>query len=159
MSNHLSLTEAEFWASVIHSDAGCWIWTRGATKEGYGRLAAGGKRDVYAHRWAYELTHGPIPKGMLVRHSCDNRRCINPSHLLLGTHLDNSNDKISRGRFVSGHALKTRCPVGHPYDAVNTSQSSKRPNRRCKTCMRERARASRQRAKRLVAISPTHYRT
>ena len=56
-----------------------------------------------AHRLAYSLVNDcPIPVGMLVRHSCDDRRCVEPSHLSLGTHQDNSDDKLSRRRQAFG---------------------------------------------------------
>lgn len=74
---------------------------------GYGKLYHKGKR-VYAHRLAYCRAHGLTLKdieGKLVRHTCDVRLCINPEHLLLGTHQDNSDDKVSRGRQARGASL------------------------------------------------------
>ena len=74
----------------------CWTWTGHAT-DGYGRMRVSGKM-AGAHRLAYELFVGPVPDGMHVLHSCDNRRCVNPAHLRVGTHADNMNDKRLRGR-------------------------------------------------------------
>jgi hypothetical protein len=64
---------------------------------GYGQKTIKGKK-VHAHRDAYERANGPIPDGMVVRHTCDNPACINPAHLLIGTQKDNVRDCIERGR-------------------------------------------------------------
>jgi hypothetical protein len=60
------------------------------------------RHDGLAHRVAFERVNGPIPDGMMVLHSCDNRRCINPAHLRLGTHDDNMRDRLDRGRTAKG---------------------------------------------------------
>jgi len=67
--------------------------------DGYGQLRVNGK-TVRAHRHAYECAFGPIPEGMCVCHSCDNRTCITPDHLFLGTQRDNIRDAIQKGRFA-----------------------------------------------------------
>ena len=77
---------------------GCWNWT-GALSRGYGLLSSRfGKSPHKAHRLSYELHKGQIPEGMVVRHTCDNTRCCNPDHLVIGTQRDNANDMASRGR-------------------------------------------------------------
>jgi len=68
---------------------------------GYGTLKWN-RRYWYAHQVAWMLTHGPIASGAFVLHSCDTRTCCNPGHLRLGTHQDNMDDMVSRGR-SKGH--------------------------------------------------------
>lgn len=80
---------------------GCWGWTGSKHKFGYGWIRHGSKTLV-AHRVAYELAHGSLPKGAVVRHSCDNPECTNPAHLLSGTHADNMADKVARKRHYRG---------------------------------------------------------
>ena len=76
---------------------GCWIWQAGTCKDGYGQISYGSK-TYRAHRLSYEAYIGKIPKGLIIMHSCDNPLCVNPKHLLLGTHQDNTDDKIKKGR-------------------------------------------------------------
>lgn len=87
-----------FWSKVdIRSDEQCWLWTRARHRDGYGQTSFQGKW-MAAHRLAYVLTHGEIPEGMHVLHSCDNRACCNPNHMRLGTHHENMRDMVERGR-------------------------------------------------------------
>lgn len=82
---------------VQATEAGCWEWQGGRFPDGYGSMKWNGKARG-THRLSFEAFKGPIPDGMLVRHSCDNPPCINPDHLLVGTNKDNVADCISRGR-------------------------------------------------------------
>lgn len=96
---------AKFWDHVDKS-GGCWNWRGGKTVHGYGRLIVPPRKGVvYAHRHAYELTFGPIPKGLEICHRCDNPSCVNPAHLFAGTHLANMQDarKKMRVRFGERH--------------------------------------------------------
>jgi hypothetical protein len=81
--------------SVV-TERGCWEW-RGASSYGYGVIMRGRKR-LRVHRLAYELWCGSIPNGMVMRHSCDNPCCVNPSHLEPGTQAENIQDIVVRGR-------------------------------------------------------------
>jgi len=82
---------------------GCWEWTGTCTANGYGQIKAFGKM-VSAHRFSYELHKGPIPSGLEVMHSCDNKKCVNPDHLLAGTHAQNMREAGERGRMRSGES-------------------------------------------------------
>lgn len=68
---------------------------------GYGQIHLNGK-TVYAHRVAYELAKGSIPEGMFILHSCDNRKCVNPDHLSVGTFDDNMADMVDKERQAHG---------------------------------------------------------
>ena len=81
----------------------CWEWRGSQQNEGYGKFQrdpdANGKRAYWlTHRMAYTLHHGPIPKGMIIRHACDNKICCNPGHLIAGTSAQNYQDMVDRGR-------------------------------------------------------------
>ena len=87
---------------------GCWNWN-GATASGYGVIVLNRKvaaehevgRNYQTHRASYEIHHGPIAAGQVIRHKCDNKLCLNPDHLEVGTQRENIQDAIDRGRMVS----------------------------------------------------------
>lgn len=80
------------------TESGCWEWGGRLDKKGYGVLALREKRQVFAHRTAYETWVGPIPEGLNILHECDNPPCINPEHLHPGTQKENLDEMVSRGR-------------------------------------------------------------
>jgi hypothetical protein len=81
---------------------GCWIVVSHALNcTGYPLVQRNGQR-MHAHRYSYELAFDPIPDGLYVCHHCDNKRCINPEHLFLGTQADNMQDAVQKGRIARG---------------------------------------------------------
>jgi hypothetical protein len=102
---------ARFWSKVDRGTPDeCWEWTAGLDgRDGYGNFWLIG-RSVKAHRFAWELGHGPIPIGLLLLHACDNRQCVNPKHLSLGTESDNLFDWYGRGRYRKRRPAKPRRP-------------------------------------------------
>lgn len=101
-----------FWGKVQKGKAReCWPWIARANNAGYGMISmptglTGSKRStmVLAHRLAYELTHGEIPRGLRVLHECDNSLCCNPKHLVAGSQKKNLEDCRDRGRMCVGEA-------------------------------------------------------
>ena len=125
--------EDKFWEKVQKTDT-CWLWTA-ATRTpgphgGYGKFATGRHRkqkNYMAHRFSWMLANGPIPQGLCVLHSCDNRLCVNPDHLFLGTQRDNANDMLAKGRSAKGekhpHAILSESTVKQIRDAFKGGQT------------------------------------
>jgi Autographiviridae endonuclease len=94
-----SVVATKFWRNVAVGAANeCWEWQRARLPKGYGRVSRQLFGEQLAHRAAYRLTHGDIPAGMCVMHSCDNPPCCNPDHLRVGTQADNLADMRAKGR-------------------------------------------------------------
>lgn len=115
----------------------CWEWT-GGTSYGYGAFfIGGGRRNIPAHRFSYELEYGPVPAGSQLDHLCRNHPCVKPRHLEAVTSKENTRRGI-------GHGSEKHCPQGHPYSQRNTYRNPTTRKRHCRTC--HRADSARRRA-------------
>lgn len=96
--------QERFWQKVNKTDS-CWLWTGAKLKTGYGSIRIK-KKAERAHRIAYQLAVGEIPAGGLILHSCDNKLCVNPSHLKVGDRKENTCEAIERGLHPVGERSK-----------------------------------------------------
>lgn len=110
-----------FWLSVRKGPE-CWEWML-STINGYGALRRNKSRTVVkAHRLSWEIHNGPVPAGMYVCHRCDNKLCVRPDHLFLGTHRDNMLDMRAKGRAGDQTRPETR-PRGERHGCSKLTAS------------------------------------
>jgi hypothetical protein len=138
-----------FEAKVVKKSDGCWLWTGGKTKQGYGYIydhAEG--RNVQAHRVSWELANGTkIPKGLVIDHLCRTPRCVNPDHLEPVTYSVNAIRGVGADVARRRAMAVTHCPQGHPYSPENTYYYNEGRTRVCRTCAIERTQERRRRMK------------
>lgn len=121
---------------VVDSISGYWNWI-GAKQKGYGcmRIKENGVWIMQRmHRFSYEIHRHVITDGLFCCHKCDNKACINPEHLFLGTHTDNMQDQTNKGKHPE--SKKTHCPKGHVYDEINTYNRTSKKSRECKNVVK-----------------------
>jgi hypothetical protein len=146
LKRYLRGLEAQFAEYVAHDgptpsarpDLGpCWLWTGRINKMGYGVMSLE-NQPIYAHRWAYERSIGPIPDSLELDHLCRKPTCVNPTHLEPVTHRINTlRGESPPARF----ARRDSCSKGHGFTAENTFTRADN-SRGCRTCDRERSRRS-----------------
>lgn len=134
---NLNAAASRLWAKVAMcvDPCSCWEWNGYRNPQGYGRLSVN-RVFIMAHRLSYLLTSGPIPDGMYVCHRCDNPSCVRPSHLFLGTPLDNIIDCRNKGR--RPQHKHSSCLHGHERNALNAYP--RRNGTGCRECDRRRKR-------------------
>lgn len=114
-----------FWAKVDKRGSDeCWTWI-GSKRNGYGEIWSR-DRHLYAHRMSWKLHYGLIPKGVSVLHHCDNRACVNPKHLFLGTQADNMTDMVGKGRQSKGEERPTAKLTQEQVLAIRNDPRSER---------------------------------
>lgn len=108
----------------INEKTGCFeVISHAPGADGYPKFYKN-RKYIVASRYMYELYKGPIPEGLIIRHTCDNRICVNPAHLLVGTYQDNSNDAIERGRTLTGEKNHSAKLTIERVREIRTSQES-----------------------------------
>lgn len=93
------LVKQRFFSRIVVAESGCWEWTGPKFKRGYGQVGNANIGHRLAHRHMWTLIFGEIPEDKFVLHRCDNRACVRPEHLFLGTQTDNVQDCLSKNRF------------------------------------------------------------
>ena len=141
-------------ARLVHvgwdvTERGCWEWRGGVSGSGYGILSAPrlGLDGARVHRLMWEMHNGPISDGLVVRHRCDNPPCINPNHLEIGTHGQNMQDMVDRGRSLAystgrydGVCVQGRHDVTQPGSLKRVAKKEGESYMTCVECDRERKR-------------------
>jgi hypothetical protein len=113
----------------------CWMWEACVSSNGYGSFKLYPKKpSIGAHVASYILYKGDIPNGMIVCHSCDNKFCVNPNHLSLGSHQDNSRDMFAKNRNPWSSRPRTHCRRGHDFSIVGVKYGVKKNGKSYRTC-------------------------
>lgn len=127
-----------FWSKVDKAGpGGCWLWTAGTFRHGYGQFMTVKPKKVSAHRWAYEALVGPIPDGLVLDHLCRTPACVNPAHLEPVTTAENTRRGVAPKILNS---TEGRCMAGHPRTPENLYVHPGSGQQDCRACARARER-------------------
>jgi hypothetical protein len=109
---------------------GCWLWTGYVAKNGYGQVGIGHRKKIYAHRLVYTRLVGPIPRKKKLCHKCDTPACVRPSHMFVGTQLDNMRDCSRKWRTRKNKLTPRQLRIirSHPHRYGRWAQLAKRFN-------------------------------
>lgn len=123
------MTEQERFLAKVDKVAGapCWLWTGATFVQGYGKFFPTRKKTVKAHRYSWALFNGrPVPEGLVVCHSCDNKLCVNPDHLRADTQAFNNQEAIERGRWKPNYGFANGRTILTPEqkDAIRNSNKT-----------------------------------
>jgi hypothetical protein len=139
------IAATRFWKKVEKTND-CWWWTGARDERGYGRFSIGrSQASRLAHRVAWLFSGGTLEGEALLLHRCDNPSCVRPSHLFVGTQVDNMRDANRKGRTKGTFRPKTACINGHPLTHETTGVRGKRRERYCLECSRASCRRYRAR--------------
>ena len=116
MTKHM--TYIERFNQKVKKTGTCWLWTGALNSKGYGSMSYNGK-GTSAHRLSYILHKGEIPDGLIICHTCDTPKCVNPDHLWAGTPSENMKDMFAKDRQGSTSRQKTHCRRGHEFTPEN----------------------------------------
>lgn len=135
----LSAEAERFWRHVPERGDGCWEWRGAVNRGGYGTMSILRVRlgPMAAHRVSYAIANGRAPKGLVVMHTCDNTRCVNPQHLVAGSQGDNTRDAIRKGRLSFGGGVLFCVDCGAATGERTALGDSKRG--RCSGCTQLRS--------------------
>ena len=147
-NKHMKLTETErFWCKVstprFHDE--CWNWQGGKNTSGYGEFRSAAGPMVRAHRLAYEWQIGAIPEGYDLHHTCENRLCVNPAHLMPVTKRDHT-ALFNQNCPSFFRRQQTHCVHGHEFTPENTRRN-RFGYRQCRECARKQLETYRRKAK------------
>lgn len=133
---------------IPEPNSGCWIWVGAMLGKERGGFRMGPDKNfvkIAASRASWLIYKGEIEDGLLVCHKCDVPFCVNPDHLFLGTHKDNTIDMVNKNRHFK--KKQTHCPNGHEYTKENTGHRKDNGTRWCRSCDRTSAKLKFQRKK------------